>query len=80
MNTDDDLAEFRRYRAEERVTWPNVFAGSKDGELCRTWGVDGFPTTFVLDQDGVIRAKGVRGAELEALVDQLVARLREKRR
>ncbi len=75
----DPDAKSWRYRAEERVTWPNVFAGSTDAELCRAWGVDGFPTTFVLDENGVIRAKGARGAELEAIVDELVKELREKR-
>ena len=75
MNTDSDAEEFRRLAIEERVNWPNVFAGSTKAEKVLAWGVEGFPTTFVLDQDGVIRAKGLRGAELEALVDELVSKL-----
>jgi hypothetical protein len=57
-----------------------VFAGSPDGGLCRAWGVEGFPTTFVLDENGVIRCKGLRGTELEEFVDRLVTELGQRRR
>ena len=80
MDTDEDPAEFRRLRDEEHVDWPNVFAGSMESELCRAWHPDGGPGVFVLDWDGVIRAKGLSGAELEDFVDRLVAEMREKRR
>lgn len=75
VNTDEDPDDYRRECAAEGVRWPSVFAGSRDAEPCRAFGVEGFPETFVLDARGVLRAKGLRGAELEACVDELVREL-----
>ncbi len=41
VNTDDDADEYRAKAVEHGVTWPDVFAGSTDGEIPRRWGVTG---------------------------------------
>jgi len=55
------------------VTWDNIFNGDTRGGIPGTWGVTGYPTLYVLDRDGVIRALSPRGEQLERVVDALVA-------
>ena len=55
------------------MTWDNIFCGSTRGGIPGAWGVTGYPTLYVLDRDGVIRALSPRGNRLEEVVDQLVA-------
>lgn len=37
-----------------------------------------YPTVFVLDADGVVRARDLRGAALGAKVDELLAELKAR--
>ena len=73
INTDADAGMFRSRCEEDGIHWPNIFAGGTDGAAPQAWGVRGYPTMYVLDADGVIRAVSPRGKELERIVDELVA-------
>jgi hypothetical protein len=75
VNTDDDKDEYRRKAAEHGVTWRSAWQGGTDGPLPEAWGVDSYPTIFVLDAGHVIRHVDPRGAELERVVDDLMAEL-----
>lgn len=55
-----------------KVTWRSWLDGH-DGDLAREWQIEGWPTTFVLDQDGRISAKNVRGDDLETAVLSLLS-------
>ena len=55
------------------MTWDNVFVGSTREGIPVQWGVTGYPTLYVLDGRGVVRAISPRGEELERVVDDLVA-------
>jgi hypothetical protein len=37
-----------------------------------TYGINGYPTTFLLNQEGTIIAKNIRGEELEEKVMKLL--------
>ena len=39
------------------------------------WGVEYYPTSYILDANGVIRYKDLRGAQLEEKVAELMAEL-----
>ena len=55
-----------------------LYDGSPDpGEICRKWHVRAYPTTLVLDHEGVIRYKDVLLHELENVVNGLLAELPE---
>lgn len=57
------------------MTWDNVFNGSTRGGIPEAWGVSGYPTVYVLDAQGVIRATGgaARGERLARTVEALLA-------
>lgn len=55
------------------MTWDNIYNGGAEGGVPQLWGVQGLPTIYVLDREGVIRALDKRGKALERFVDELVA-------
>ena len=56
----------------EPVTWRSFHDG-QGGAICRDWNVNSFPTIYVLDHQGVIRHKNLRGEPLAEAVKKLVA-------
>ncbi len=57
---------------KEPVTWRS-FADGSGGPICAAWNINSFPTIFVIDHEGVIRHKNLRGNKLDAAVKELVA-------
>ena len=52
------------------VTWTNILDGSTHGALCTRWNIKGFPTFFLLDGKGALRAKDFR--DVDQQVDKLL--------
>ena len=67
--TRSDLTEFLK---DTPMPWTHWYEGA-DGPNLTAWDVKGFPTIFVIDGKGVIRHRGVRGKDMDAAVDKLVA-------
>ena len=67
------LKELRDAWAAEKNGWRCLFDGTWEGPIQKAWNVQRFPTIFVLDGEGRIRFKNVRGPDLEAAVDGLLA-------
>ena len=78
INTDKDKEYYRKKQKEMGVTWRSSWQGSTNGTLCEEWGVNSFPTIYVLDHKGVIRFKGIRGEEMDKAVDKLLGELESK--
>ena len=47
------------------------------GPIPTKWNVRGWPTIYVLDHEGVIRFKGVRGEAMTKAVEQLLGEMDE---
>lgn len=76
VNTDAEDV-YRKKRAEMGVTWPSFFDGGKTGgPIARAWNVSGYPTIYVMDHEGRIRFKGVRGERMDHAVDTLLAEMK----
>lgn len=75
INTDGDKEDYLKKKAEYGVTWRSVFNGSTDGGIPMKWGVMGYPTTYLIDHKGVIRAKDLRGASVDPAVEGLLKEL-----
>ncbi|HMP77054.1 MAG TPA: redoxin domain-containing protein [Kiritimatiellia bacterium] len=58
---DRDIAAARSYAGRERLPWPLVY-GEKD--LTRQLGLFGESANFLVDQNGIIIGRNLRGAEL----------------
>ena len=58
----------------EGITWRSFWnGGGTSGPISKQYRVRSWPTIYVLDHNGVIRAKNVRGEAMDKVVDQLVA-------
>ena len=79
INTDGDSQEYLRKRAEFGITWRSSWQGGLDGPIPTQWGVDSYPTIFVLDAKHVIRHVDVRGEALDTAVEELLKELADEK-
>lgn len=77
INTDEDPEAFRKKSKAFGVNWDNIFCGSPKEGVVAEWGVRGFPTTYLLDSQGIIRYKDLHGEELDHKIEELIAEISE---
>ena len=77
VNSDRDKAELKKAMEKEQITWRSWWNGPKgtNGPLSKKWNVHGWPTIYVLDAQGVIRFRDVRGEAMDEAVDALLKEL-----
>ena len=75
VNTDDSKEEYLKQCKEMGVTWKSIFTGGGPDSAADAWGVEYYPTSYLLDASGVIRYKDLRGEQLEEKVAELMAEL-----
>jgi hypothetical protein len=74
INSDRDRDELKKKLKDENITWRSFWnGGSTDGPIAKAWNVHGWPTIYVLDENGIIRAKQVRNQSMETAVEKLLA-------
>jgi hypothetical protein len=78
INSDWDLERLRKRVKEEKITWRSFWNGRKgtSGPIAKSWNIMVWPTIYILDHNGVIRAKNVRREALEKAVDKLLAKVK----
>lgn len=75
VNSDKDLADLKQKLAAEQMTWRHFYDGSTSGPIAKAWNVHGWPTTYVIDQDGIIRHRDLRDEEAEQAIEALLAKM-----
>jgi len=77
VNSDRDLEKTREVVKEKNLSWRSFWNGplGTGGPISSRWGVTGWPTIYVLDHEGVIRYKNVRGAAMDEAVTKLLAEM-----
>ena len=76
INSDRDRDKLKERMAEEEITSLSFFdGGGTGGPIASTWNVSGWPTIYVLDADGRIRFKDVRGDAMDAAIEELMAEM-----
>ena len=75
VNCDREANVGREILVKEKMNWPNWYDGSPDtGPIAGLYHVRSFPTIYVIDQEGFIRFRGVRGEALDKAVDSLMSK------
>ena len=74
VNCHDNQEEFLEGQGESETDYASIFGGAP---IASAWGVNAFPTMFVLDAEGKIRFKGPRGEAMDEAVDQLLAEMKK---
>lgn len=73
ISLDKDMETLKGFLAERKMTWPQYFDGKQwESPLAAKYGVNSIPATYLLDKDGVIVAKNLRGPALEAELARLL--------
>ncbi len=75
ISLDRDEAALRRFIAEHEMTWPQYFDGLYwQSKLGRKYGVNSIPATYLVDGDGTIVARDLRGPALEKELERLLGK------
>ena len=76
VNSDSDLEKIRETVKEKNITWRSFWnGGSTSGPISTEWRVRGWPTIYLIDGEGKIRYKGVRGDALDNAITELLGEL-----
>jgi hypothetical protein len=80
VNSDADLEAIRKVTKSKQITWRSFWNGpdGTKGPISTQWSVASWPTTYLIDKDGVIRYKNVRGKSLDAALEVLMAEMGEE--
>ncbi|MEO0054560.1 MAG: hypothetical protein RLZZ50_507 [Verrucomicrobiota bacterium] len=74
VSLDQDGDKLAAFTKENAMPWPQIFDGQGwKSKLAQAYGIRSIPATFLLDRDGKIAAKGLRGEALSAKVAELLA-------
>jgi peroxiredoxin len=75
LDKQQDKAKLESYTKENKMPWPQFFDGQYwSSKLAAKYGVNSIPATYLLDGEGKIIAKNVRGEALEATVAKALAK------
>ena len=80
VNVDKKLDDARRAIERRKVSYPN--ASDPTGALPKRFGLETMPTTYLIDQDGVVRVvhRGFRNGDMDELREQVKKLLEKKGR
>lgn len=69
ISLDQDEQAMKKFLASNKMTWPQYFDGlGWQTKLAGQYGVNSIPATYLLDAQGKIIARDLRGADLEEAV------------
>lgn len=72
IHADDGTQKAKAAAEKYEMTWPS-FQDARQGPIARTYNINSWPTIYVLDQQGVIRYRGLyHRSEIAAAVDKLL--------
>ena len=74
VNSDRKLDHAREAVSDESLSWRHFWngEGGTNGKISSTWNVEAWPTVYLIDENGVIRFKGVLGEEIDAGLEIIV--------
>ncbi|MBI3651826.1 MAG: redoxin domain-containing protein [Acidobacteria bacterium] len=80
INLDDSKSAFASYMKSEGITWPQYFDGQGwENKIARLYGVHAIPHTVLIDEEGIVRAVGLRGTTLYNKIADLLKQLKEQK-
>jgi hypothetical protein len=79
VNCDREVETIQQVSFRDQLNWRNWWNGGAKGPFTAQYGVTSWPATFVLDADGVIRYRNLKGPALEQAVEALVRETEQRR-
>ena len=78
VSADDEKGDLEKFLAKTPMPWVHWWGKADDGKLLKALNIRFYPTIYVLDANGVIRYKNVRGEELTKAVEVCLAEMKGK--
>ena len=77
VSLDSDVARWEAAIDADGLVWKNHVSDLKrwNSEAAAVYGVNSIPMSYLVDENGVIIGKNLRGMELHRQIDRHVARL-----
>lgn len=73
VSIDSKDADWKKAMEQEQMTWPQVLAPSAGKEITKLYQFSGIPFIILLDKDGKIVAKNIRGNAIKELLEKVTA-------
>lgn len=75
VNSDAELETAQDAVRDESLSWRHFWNGPRGtrGPISNQWNVEGWPTVYLIDGDGIIRYKEVLGEGIEEGIEKLMA-------
>jgi len=71
IDLDRSTDAFRAAVAEQKITYRQIYDGP-DGAISSLYRIGGIPMIYLIDKDGIIRGRDLRGDDLIEAVDRLL--------
>ncbi len=78
ISGDDKKETLTGFLEKEKMPWTHWFADRKG--ILKDWNIRYYPTMYIIDHKGVIRAKDLRGEALEKKVEELLAEMAKEKK
>jgi peroxiredoxin len=66
---------------KEKMTWRSWWdGGDTEGPISKVWNVHGWPTVYIIDAKGIIRAKNVGEGPVENVIETLLKEIAPAKR
>ena len=79
VNSDKDRDDIKKVMDKEQISWPCFWdGGGTRGPIATLYRVQVWPTIYVLDGQGVIRYRNLRGRALDEAMDALLKEMKAK--
>lgn len=76
INSDRNRTQTKKVIATQRLTWRSWWnGGSTRGPISTQWGVETWPVIYVVDENGLIHHKNIKGTSLRQAIEKLVSDL-----
>jgi thiol-disulfide isomerase/thioredoxin/exonuclease VII small subunit len=76
INLDSNKEAFSSYMKSEGINWPQYFDGlGWNNKVSKLYGVHAIPHTVLIDQEGAVRAVGLRGSPLYNKIADLLKQM-----
>ncbi len=72
VSLDRNANDWKNAIEKDGLTWHHVSNVKYFDEIAQLYNVDAIPATFILDENGIIVAKDLRGASLDAKIGELL--------
>ena len=70
VNADKDIERGQKSKMKHKLNWPSFWNGPSGaaGPISKLWNVNSWPSTFLIDRDGVLVARAIHNQPFEELL------------